>query len=329
MSAEAAPVELIDLLHKFTVTDPEKLGCVMNESDEAYHGSPAINRSKAEAFRASPMEFHGLYVSGVIPRREETDAFRVGKAVHCLVNEGEAAFAARFVAVPVDAPKRPTVRQINAKKPSPDTVEAIKWWADFDASTVGKTLCEPDEIATTRAVYEAVMRHPGARQLMQGSQGEVTWRHHAEALGFTVQCKTDLVNDRGCDLTNGMPFFADVKTVPSLTRNHFGVPRNFLKVWEKSMIDFGYHRQDAYYSAIVDMVMSAPWRCIFIACGKNAPNDIALIEIDAEARAKGMIEVSETWQALSDALRNDKWPTIPPVIHRVGLPKWYAERDAD
>lgn len=58
----------------------------------------------------------------------------------------------RFAVIPSDAPKKPTKAQINAKKPSPESVAAIEWWDDFLAANPGEIVSQESNAAVHSAI---------------------------------------------------------------------------------------------------------------------------------------------------------------------------------
>jgi exodeoxyribonuclease VIII len=60
----------------------------------------------------------------------------------------------RFAVLPADAPKKPTKAQINAKKPSPESVAAIQWWEEWTKENPGEIVSQD----TNGAVHAALNR---------------------------------------------------------------------------------------------------------------------------------------------------------------------------
>lgn len=71
----------------------------------------------------------------------ESKSKKFGSVLDCLLLT-PTQWPKRYAVVPADAPKKPTKTQINAKKPSPETVAAIEWWDDFIALNPGEIISQ-------------------------------------------------------------------------------------------------------------------------------------------------------------------------------------------
>lgn len=83
----------------------------------------------------------------------ESKAKKFGNVLDCLLLT-PTQWPKRYAVVPADAPKKPTKAQINAKKPSPESVAAIEWWDDFMAAHRGEIV--PQEL--NASVHAAINR---------------------------------------------------------------------------------------------------------------------------------------------------------------------------
>ena len=112
--------------------------------NRAYHAALGVSKSGLDCIEQSPRHYWDAYLNPDKPQRESTDAFDTGSALHTLVLEPEL-FDGQFVCMPDDAPRRPSSVQLNAKKPSPETIAAIEWWDKFRTATQGKTVLDADQ----------------------------------------------------------------------------------------------------------------------------------------------------------------------------------------
>lgn len=272
-----------------------------SESIEAYHANDAISHSKLECYRRRPALYWKKYVAKTLPKSEETSAFRLGSAVHCAVLEPEE-FAGRYVLKP-DLDRR--------------TKEGKAAFAEFEAKHAGKTLLSADDWEQTEMMKNAVMSHPIASQLFADGMPEVTWRQQqANALG-ALQCRTDWFSSLGCELTDGEPYAVDIKTVESLDNDAF---RNF----ERAAFSYGYHRQAGFYLPLINEIfLKSVSRMYYVAVEKCEPYGVAVYRLSDDAIARGQDENIADLIRLKHSLENNHWPNIEPVIHHLGLPKWY------
>ena len=273
------------------------------ESIEAYHANGAISHSKLECYRRRPALFWKKYVAKTLPEVEPTAAFRIGSAVHCAVLE-PTEFAARYVLKP-DLDRR--------------TKEGKAAFADFEAQHAGKVILSADDMAQTEAMQCAVMSHPIASQLFNDGMPEVTWRKEQPNALRALQCRTDWFSSLGCELTDGEPYVVDLKTVESLDNDAF---RNF----ERAAFSFGYHRQAGFYLPLINEIFQRPVsRMFYVAVEKCEPYGVAVYRLSDDAIARGQDENIADLIALKKSYETNSWPNIEPVIHDLGLPKWYQQ----
>lgn len=88
----------------------------------------------------SPQALHN-YLTG---DKVETDAMKAGTLLDCLLFEPES-LDTRFFVMPDDAPKKPTAAQINAKKPSAETILQIKKWNSVQSEVNGRAVVTSEE----------------------------------------------------------------------------------------------------------------------------------------------------------------------------------------
>ncbi len=305
------------------------LGKIIGESDEAYHALAAVSKSKLDDFIQLPALYYGRHIAKTIGH-EESAAFDVGKAVHALVLEGAEAFHARFVSVPTGSPKRPTQRQIDAKKPSPETVAAVAFWEEFTAANEGKTILSDEDSAVVHACAAAVANHATAAMILRGTESEVSWR--VAAGPYLLQCRTDafgyaseelvkLLAAQGISMTVGEPYAADVKTTGKLGLADF-------REWKRKFVSYGYHRQGPFYQAVMKDVLGAfPERFFFIIVSKEAPYACAVVIPDDEANERGWFEVAEALDRLRKCYETNTWPALPATVQSISLPAWYGKED--
>ena len=272
------------------------------ESIEQYHANPAISHSKLECFRRRPALFFKKYVAKTLPQSEESNAFRLGSAVHCAILE-ESTFADRYAVKP-DCDRR--------------TKEGKAQFAEWSAHHLGKTFISAEELVQVIAMREAVAAHPIACDLLKTGTPETTWRvPQANALG-ALQCRTDWWNADGCETTAGAPYVLDIKTVESLDSDAF---RNF----ERAAFSYGYHRQAGFYLPLINELHSKPVaQMYYVAIEKVEPFGCAVYRLSDDAIARGQDENIEDLIRLKRCYETGVWPNIEPVVHELGLPKWYG-----
>lgn len=305
------------------------LGKILGESDTDYHATPALSKSKLDDFLYLPALYHAKHIAKTIPN-EETEALDIGRAVHALALEGAAAYSERFATVPEDAPKRPTAKQVNAKKPSPETLAAIDFWQEFNHVNGSKTILSPKAEQVAHGCAAGIRANPTAAILLKGAETEVSWR--VQAGSMLMQCRTDIfgrASDELCDymaalpdpiiMTPGEPYCADIKTTPTL-----GIAE--LKGWNRKFAQWGYHRQGPFYQSVIkDVLGEFPERFFFIVVAKEAPHACAVMLPDDEANERGWAEVVKGLADIRRCLVADEWPALPAGVQTLSMPPWYGK----
>lgn len=164
---------------------------------------------------------------------DDTKALIIGRAAHAMTLEGDDAFHSEFVVLPEDVPKRPTDRQIFAKKPSPETIYAVDWWNLFTTRAQGKQTITLDEHKMLSGMRDSVRSHPFARLLLADGVSETTVIFDADVDGRKVRCK--IRPDRTPAVK--MKVLIDLKTTEDAGYDAF----------VRSCKKFGYFQQAAFY----------------------------------------------------------------------------------
>jgi exodeoxyribonuclease VIII len=272
------------------------------ETNEQYHSNDAISHSKLELFRRRPISYYRRFVAKTVARPEATEAFRLGSAAHCAVLE-PATFLDRYTLRPYGIDRR--------------TKEGKIAFAEFEAENLGKTIITAEEASAVREIETAVQNHPLASQLLGAGKPELSWRV-SPANSLALQCRTDWFDPAGCELSQGRPYVADLKTVESLDSDSF---RNF----ERAVFNFGYHRQAGFYLPLITEILGSPvFDFFFIAVEKVEPYGVAVYRLSDAAIARGQDETVSDLIRLKSCQNSQQWPNIEPSLREIGLPKWYG-----
>ena len=272
------------------------------ETNEQYHANSAISHSKLELFRRRPISYYRRFIAKTVARPETTEAFRIGSAAHCAVLE-PATFWDRYALRPDGIDRR--------------TKDGKAAFAEFEAANVGKTVITQDEAGAVQEMTAAVQHHPLASQLLAAGKPELSWRVEPSG-SLALQCRTDWFNAAGCELSQGRPYVADLKTVESLDSDAF---RNF----ERACFSFGYHRQAGFYLPLITEIIGSPvFDFLFIVVEKAEPYGCAVYRLSDAATARGHDETITDLLRLQNCIKSEQWPNLPNDLREIGLPKWYG-----
>ena len=108
-----------------------------------YHSLTAISRSDLKLYDRSPAHYYAARLDPNRVEKEPTPALIAGRILHCAILEPKE-FNSRFVVVPEDAPRKPSVTQRNAKSPSEGTIRSILYWDEFEQQHSDKTIIKND-----------------------------------------------------------------------------------------------------------------------------------------------------------------------------------------
>lgn len=162
----------------------------MGLAREAYDAITAWNASLLKiAVRRTPAHAWAAYRDPLAPQRGDTAAFRIGSMTHEAILEPDR-FAAKYVVLPEDAPKRPTERQLATgadSKPGTkirtdweDAQARQQWWERFDEQHQDAEVVSATEHAMVRQLRDAVIQHPGLQaafhpELQHLNELTITW----------------------------------------------------------------------------------------------------------------------------------------------------------
>ena len=251
----------------------------------------AISSTLLKEFRKSPARYFAR-ISGRIPG-EERHAFRVGRAVHTLLLEGESAYRAAFL---VGGPwNGRTGRSFGSG------TKAFRSWVCENGLDPGRviTLSEARDIACMR---EAVYRHRAAMAFLgEGWPERVV---EAECRGLPCQARLDWLTPDGV--------VVDIKT----TRR--------MDDFEAEARRYGYLHQFAFYREVAAAAGGGCLRMVAVVVEKAVPYRVGVWRFPESVLAPYVAENAAALDRLFRCRESGEWPSgfeedriFPPA----GLPK--------
>lgn len=291
---------------------PATVPCVLDDLPaEDYHRIVALSAGALKRIKVS--ELH-LWAAQFDPEREQVPpgpAFKNGTRAHCATLEPHALID-RYVIVPPDAPRRPTAAQINAKKPSQETLAAIDWWTDFEREHGSKEVCTVEEMAASNAQAASLHAHPVIGPLLAapGGKAECSAFWHDPATGVLCKCRPDFRSPAG---NEGGVIIMDVKTAIDAS------PKGFAK----AVANYGYHRAAAHYSDGYALATGKPvLGFLFAVVESSPPYAAAAYMLDDETLDKARAINAALGERYATALRTNTWPGYPDEVGVLSLPPW-------
>lgn len=247
------------------------------ETMEEYHAKRGkfLSSHLLGDFRKCP-ELYQKKVTGQIPDVDRP-AYRVGRAAHTLILEGEDVFRKSYA---FGGP-------INEKTGRPygaTTKKYMEW-----AAEQGRPVLPDDQLALAQRLAESVRGHAGARTLLSEGRPEAVFRSNVE--GVDCQARIDWLNaDRG---------IVDLKTCKDLT-------------WfEHDARSYGYTHQMEFYRQVFREATGSRWDTDvhIIAVEKVEPFRCGVWKLTVEALGAAAADNGQAIRRLVACRKTDTWPT--------------------
>ena len=266
--------------------------------DELYHQDTShISSTGLKYLARTPAHHWERYRN---PKREpqvETDALRIGKAVHCCALEPEK-FLERYVRLD---------DEINLR-----TKVAREYRDELLAS--GSVPLKAPEYDNVARMAAAMRRHPVWQAWMTGGHAEylITWVD--EETGVKCKMRADYLLTPGQGASIGLPngLIPDLKTCRDA--------RSF----QRDAWNLGYHIQAAFYRRGYQAHFGtyAPPPFAFLAFEKEAPFAGIAYPSSPSFLEAGDREVSRLLRLYAECLASDAWPAYPADLVYLDPPAW-------
>lgn len=255
-----------------------------------YHAVKALSSSGISTLlTATASKFKLKFIDGY---EEKKQCYLIGTALHSLLLEPDN-FNNEYVVTELDA--------------------RTKAYKELAAQNTDKKIIKKTDYETIRQMQTSVMRNETASRLLN-LDGETEVSFFWKDKETDVKCKARI--DKIISDFKGKTVIVDVKTTTDAS------PSNF----EKSMINFGYHRQAAWYShAIANHEHKSPALYIIIACEKTPPYDVACYIINKKVMKVGWDECRKAVAIYKKCLNTKSWPGYPDGLIELQIPKWYEK----
>lgn len=178
-------------------------------TNEAYHAHPAISKTSLDMIEKDPQR---LQWAKKCPRDEDKlKTFDFGDAMHAICLEPDR-LKREFIAAP----------EFNRRTKDGKLAEA-----EFKQQHADKKILSAEEWKKLNLMFESVMAHPEARQIIEAEgQAETSWFWTDKETGIDCKCRPDKIVG---------PALIDVKTTDTLEK------------FQYSVIDYRYYVQDPFY----------------------------------------------------------------------------------
>lgn len=312
----------------------------INLPREAYDDLQAWNGSLLKiAYHRTPAHAWAAYRDPVAPERADTAAFRIGSLTHAAILEPER-FAAEYVVLPEDAPKRPTEKQLATgadSKPGTkiraewEDAQARKaWWDQFDAKHHPVEVISAADAAMVLQLRDQVTQHSGLRPYL--GQGDVlneltlTWLD--PETGHRCKARIDALRYLGRSLRT-----FELKSAADAGPNEFG----------RSVVKYDYLLAAAFYHDGIDqcrdaiaqalgsderLLMGLPIEFEYVVAEKEYPFLVARYDVTPEQLEIGRAQYRQALDAVTAADEMGYWPGYDQGAVPLELPGWFTREAA-
>lgn len=231
------------------------------------------------------------YMASLIEPKSDSKALIIGSAVHCATLESNK-FDDRYTVMPEGIDRR--------------TKEGKALATEIESS--GKIVLSQADWEVVSHTSKAVQNHETAKKLITKGNAEMTV--FAEIDNIPVKCRMDYFIHPG--------IIVDLKTTDDASPSGFA----------KSVANYGYDIQAAWYLDCATAAGLEPFTFIFIVVEKDSPNAVAIYELDPASIEIGKSKYKKALEIYKECMANNQWPGYSLNIETISLPAWAMKEAA-
>lgn len=254
--------------------------------NEDYHAGPGISKSQLTTLLEYPPStlLHNI----THPEHKDSHAKKIGSAVHTAILEPDE-FSKRYC----EEVKHTGKGSVALNKEFKETC------AEQNLIPISK-----EDFETVQAMGRNVRAHRLAAPLLENGTPELSgYFNHDD--GVLARFRPDFIPE-------GHNVIVDLKSSQFASYSMFG----------KAVNNYYYHVQDALYSDGMKKITGEYWAFLFVVVENVAPYNVALYELDADAKNMGATLYRSCMRTYAEAKNNNKWEAYPNEIRRLTLPPW-------
>jgi exodeoxyribonuclease VIII len=263
-----------------------EIGFHQGLSSRDYHAIDAASSHRLGLLKKSPLHLKWSISNPTPP----SEAMVIGEAIHTAILE----------------PMRFAHEYIKGIKADGRTKEGKAAKEEFAKRAGLRTVLEPNIYNDIQNISIACQGHSLANALINAAtEVEVSGFFKDPTTGIFCKMRADAM----CE--NQKTIF-DIKSTQDASPSEF----------EKSIFNFGYHRQAAFYIDGANILGKQIENYAIIAIEKVAPYAIAVYRLQNEAIELGRSENRGLLNLYAECVKNNNWPGYPEHFTDVGLPAW-------
>ena len=251
-----------------------------------YHHWSALSNSHLNHLRKSPAHLQAYLAEP----SKDTPAFKLGRAIHCAILEPDIFPTTYFLGLDVDR----------------RTKQGKTAWVDFLKTHDESCVLSPADYARCAAIRDAVWKKKTARVLLE-AVGEAELSIAWDRNGVLCKARYDWISQ---ELDGG--------TIVDLKSTTDASPKQF----EKSIFNFGYHRQGAFYLDGAAPCHIPVENYVVLAVEKDPPYESAAYKIKTEVLQAGWLQVEPLIEKYKACCERGEWPGYADIFTDIGIPAW-------
>jgi hypothetical protein len=265
----------------------------MSEAD--YHARPELSSTEARLLLESPAKYR--WKKDHPPLINPSKKFDIGSAIHSKT------LGTGYEAVRIPDDLLGSNGAISTK--------AAKKWVE-QARTEGKIPLKSSEFQPIADAAEAVLTHPGARNLFQQKgTAEVSVFSTDPATGVQVRARFDFLPDTFA-LGSPSRVAVDLKSCASAD------PEQFVK----SIANYNYDVQRAWYLDALRWETGEDAEMVFVAVEKDPPYLVSVIQLPTLWVAMGATKARIAREKYASCVETGVWPGYGDDVHMPSPPTW-------
>lgn len=258
---------------------------VYDITNEQYHASEGISRSKLMLLDKSPYHFWYETLSGLSEKQESTPAMNIGSAFHTMLLE-PAKFQIEFAIAP---------------KVDRRTKLGKEEWELFNENSKGKIILTDDQFSKVSKMVELVSKHEIVTTLLDEAVYEQSIFWTDAETGLQFKTRPDIWSSK---------MVVDLKTTADASLYSFA----------RSALNYGYYLQAGMAYEACKAIGKPFEMFVILACEKEAPHVPAVYIMKDEALQFGIDQFTNYKKRLKECFDSNKWEGY--LVQELSVPKY-------
>lgn len=289
------------------------------ETNEKYHSNKEfISASRLKTMGQSPFHYSKYFdrpadMNGDQEEKEATKSQALGTVVHTRLLEPDS-FDGEFCVMPNNL-KKPTANQINAKKPSDESIKLIKEYNEWLLNVKGRIIVDEKDLHTAKLMVASALSNDAILTLLSNGKPERSIYWIDPETGLPLKCRADFW---AC-IKGAWHTIVDVKTAVDAS------PEGF----PKAILKYHYTLQAAMQVDGIKIATGFDTRhYVYIAIENKFPFAAAPYRLDLDDVEDGRREYMSYLRKVRACMDSGLWPGYDSMADSVGgvikveLPSW-------